>query len=275
MGDGTAGCGAGSRTGEDVLGEPIGAEADWQRRVVGRSLRTATQRSIDRGRALIDAAGVVLERSGGEDITVQDVADEAGQSLRTLYQYFASKDDLLLAVFEESMRSYALLIRRAIAGLDDPFERLAGAVVAAASMSRFSDEGLDRGLARLRLRLADSSPEIVGRSQAAVTTLIRELVVAAVDARRIEVDDPDGAVFMLMSLNAAFITSERLGNDSGVTRPDVTDVAVFCLRGMGAEVDAAAIEAIAARLSLPRTTRRGEPVAVPVPARARAPRQGK
>ena len=81
--------------------------ADWQRRVVGRSLRTAAARSVDRGNALIRAAATVLERSDGEDITVQEVADEAGQSLRTLYQYFESKDDLLLAVFEEAMRPSA------------------------------------------------------------------------------------------------------------------------------------------------------------------------
>ena len=76
------------------------AGADWQRRVVGRSLRTAAERSVDRGLSLINAAAAVLERSNGEDITVQEVADEAGQSLRTLYQYFESKDHLLLAAFQ-------------------------------------------------------------------------------------------------------------------------------------------------------------------------------
>lgn len=238
--------------GVDAVAEGAETDVDWHRRVVGRSLRTATQRSIDRGQALIRAAGVVLERSGGEDITVQDVADEAGQSLRTLYQYFASKDDLLLAVFEESMRTYARLIDKAVAGLDDPLERLVGAVVAATAMSRFSDIGIDRGLARLRLRLADSSPELVGRSQAAVTSLVRELVVAAADAGQVDVDDPDGAVFMLMSLNAAFITSERLGNDSGVPRPDATDVVVFCLRGMGADLGVKQVQSITKRLDLPK-----------------------
>ncbi len=225
--------------------------ADWRRRVVGRSLRSATQRSIDRGEALIRAAGTVLERSGGEDITVQDVADEAGQSLRTLYQYFESKDDLLLAVFEESMRTYAKLVARAIEGLDDPLERLGGALIAASSMSEFSERGLDRGLARLRLRLAESSPELVGRSQEAVTTLIRELIAEAATVDRIHVDDTDSAAFLLLSLNAAFITSERLGNDSGVPRPDVPGVVVFCLRGLGAEVDGAWVEAVTARLRLP------------------------
>lgn len=239
----------------------VDLDVDWQRRVVGRSLRTATQRSIDRGQALIRAAGVVLERSEGGEITVQDVADEAGQSLRTLYQYFASKDDLLLAVFEESMRTYAQLIRRAIAELTDPLERLAGAVVAASAMSRFSDVGFDRGLARLRLRLADSSPELVGRSQEALTSLVRELVVAAADAGQIEVDDPDGAAFLVLSVNAAYITSERLGNDSGVARPAESAVVVFCLRGLGADLDEDRLTSITARLALPTTNRKGRPVA--------------
>ena len=106
--------------------------ADWQRRVVGRSLRTATKRSIDRGATLIQAAATLLERSNGEGFTVQEVANEAGQSLRTLYQYFESKDDLALAVFEEAMKRYAKMIRSSIAELEDPLERLVGAVVAAA-----------------------------------------------------------------------------------------------------------------------------------------------
>src|SRR3546814_3762349 len=89
-------------------------EADWKRRVVGRSLRTAAERSVDRGLSLINAAVSVLQRSNGADITVQEVADEAGQSLRTLYQYFERKDDLLLAVLEEAMRTYASMIQSEI-----------------------------------------------------------------------------------------------------------------------------------------------------------------
>jgi AcrR family transcriptional regulator len=62
---------------------------------VGRSLRTAASVSVDRGKNLNQAAATVLARGDGQDITVQDVADEAGQSLRTLYHYFEGKDDLL------------------------------------------------------------------------------------------------------------------------------------------------------------------------------------
>ena len=236
----------------DAHDEPEGdASADWQRRVVGRSLRTAAERSVDRGRALIDAAAVVLERSGGDDITVQEVADEAGQSLRTLYQYFESKDDLLLAVFEEAMRTYALLIERAIGDLTDPLERLAGAMIAAARMPELSGRGLDRGLVRLRLKLSEVQPDLVGRAQSAVTALVSDLVHEAAAAGQLHVADPEAATFMLLSLNASFITAATIGNDAGVRPPDVAGIAAFCLRGLGADLSAKWYEKISARLRLP------------------------
>jgi AcrR family transcriptional regulator len=228
-----------------------GADADWRRRVVGRSLRMAAERSVDRSMNLIRAAATVLEHSGGEDITVQEVADEAGQSLRTLYQYFESKDDLLLAVFEEAMRTYALLIEKSIRQLDDPLERLAGAMVAAVRMPEFGGRGVDRGLVRLRLRLSQSQPELVGRAQAALTMLIRGLVDDAAASGRLKVVDPEAATFMILSLNAAFITAETVGNDAGVDRPDIVELTSFCLRGLGARLADGWYEAIDARLQLP------------------------
>jgi AcrR family transcriptional regulator len=238
-----------------------GAEADWHRRVVGRSLRTARERSVDRGMNLIRAAVTVLDRSNGEDITVQEVADEAGQSLRTLYQYFESKDDLLLAVFEEAMRTYAQMIGRAVADLDDPLDRLAGALLAALRMPEFSGTGVDRGLTRLRLKLSEVEPDLVGRAQSAVTALVAGLVESASAAGRITVPDAEAATFMLLSLNAAFITTETLGNDAGVRRPDVFAVATFCLRGLGAEVDGDWLADINTRLRLPARGRRARSTA--------------
>ena len=226
-------------------------DADWQRRVVGRSLRNAAERSVDRGRSLIAAAAAVLERSNGTDITVQDVADEAGQSLRTLYQYFESKDDLLLALFEEAMRTYARMIRRAVEDLSDPFERLAGTVLAAARMPEFSGTGLERGLARLRLKLSEVEPDRVTQAQAAVAAVVREAVEAAAAAGRVTITDADAATFILLSLNGAYITAETLGTDAGLRRPDAVAVTVFSLRGLGATVDEAELRAVETRLRFP------------------------
>jgi AcrR family transcriptional regulator len=228
-----------------------GTEADWHRRVVDRSLRSAAERSVDRGNALIAAAAVVLERSDGADITVQQVADEAGQSLRTLYQYFASKDDLLLALFEEAMRAYDQMIRQSISRLDEPLERLAGAMIAAASMPTITRSPLDRGMARLRYKLSESNPEMIGRAQEALTSLVRELVLAATEGRRLRANDADETTFMLLALNASYITSEMLGNDAGVARPDLVEVVTFCLLGLGAAVDHAWVDDVARRVELP------------------------
>lgn len=230
-------------------------EADWRRRVVGRSLRAAAERSVDRGQALIAAAATVLERANGGDVTVQEVADEAGQSLRTLYQYFESKDDLLLAVFEEAMRTYARLIRDAIEDLHDPLERLTGAMIAAVSMPQYSDSGFDRGLARLRLRLSEVQPDLVGRAQVSVTGLLQGLVEAAADAGQIEIADAETATFLVLSVNTAAITAERLGNDAGVRGPEPRDTVLFCLRGLGASTTPRSLEAIGARLRLPDRSR--------------------
>ena len=210
--------------------------ADWQRRVVGRSLRTATKRSIDRGATLIRAAATLLERSNGDGFTVQEVANEAGQSLRTLYQYFESKDDLLLAVFEEAMKRYARMIRNSIAGLDDPLERLAGAVIAAASMPAYSSPGVDVGLARLRLKLGDVDPALVARSHEPVTLVFLELVHQAAAAGEIIDQDAQAAVYIIISLNSSFIISQTLGNDQGLDLPEPEGLARFCLQGLGADL---------------------------------------
>ncbi len=237
----------------DVVEKPLTEEpdADWQRRVVGRSLRTAAERSVDRGMNLIRAAATVLARSNGSDITVQEVADEAGQSLRTLYQYFESKNDLLLAVFEEAMRTYARLIDEAIADLDDPLERLAGAMLAAARMPELSGIALDRGLIRLRVKLSETQPELVGRAQFAVTSLLLGLIEDAAASGCITAADPEGATFLILTVNAAFITAETLGNDAGVGRPDLVGITSFCLRGLGADMPDGWHEKVSGRLRFP------------------------
>ncbi|MEX5712974.1 TetR/AcrR family transcriptional regulator [Parafrankia sp. FMc6] len=220
---------------QDDDDEDVGA--DWHRRVVGRSLHSAQRRSIDRGARLIRAAAAVLERSNGQSLTVQDVADEAGQSLRTLYQYFASKDDLLLAVYEEAMRTYARIIRAAIATIEDPVERLAGGVIAAARMPALHDKaGVDRGLSQLRLQIGQVDPNLVARSQAPVTALYQELIgdaTAAVATASAPVLGVEQATYFLMSVRTSLVLSTTLGNEYGLRLPDVMDLSVFCLGGLG------------------------------------------
>jgi hypothetical protein len=111
-------------------------------------------------------------------------------------------------------------------------------------------------LIRLRLKLSEARPELVGRAQAAVTSLLLSLVETAAQAKRINIADTQGATFIILTVNAAFISAETVGNDAGVQRPDVVGITSFCLRGLGAEVDDSWFDDVNARLRLPEPTYR-------------------
>ena len=74
--------------------------------------------------AILRAAIDVFAERGYFNAQVADVARAAGVAAGTVYLYFKSKDDLLVSIFERSMRDGLALGRAAVAGLDDPSERL-------------------------------------------------------------------------------------------------------------------------------------------------------
>src|SRR6476660_9308482 len=74
--------------------------------------------------AILRAAIDVFADRGYFNAQVADVARAAGVAAGTVYLYFKSKDDLLVSIFERSMREDLALGRAAVAGLDDPSERL-------------------------------------------------------------------------------------------------------------------------------------------------------
>lgn len=76
-------------------------------------------------RALIlKAATKVFAQNGFFQSQVADVARLAGVAAGTVYLYFKGKDDLLVSIFERSMKDVLAEGRDAIAGIDDPAERL-------------------------------------------------------------------------------------------------------------------------------------------------------
>src|SRR4051794_30817512 len=108
--------------------EPVATEgSSWRELAVARSLDPARVRAEKRVQRFLDAALELMQRSPDKEFTVQEVVERSGQSLRSFYQYFAGKHELLLALFEESGRSTAEHLREVTAGerdaprLPDPF----------------------------------------------------------------------------------------------------------------------------------------------------------
>lgn len=78
----------------------------------------------DKRERILAAAERVFARRGFFAARVSEIAKDAGVADGTIYLYFKSKDDLLVSIFERSMREVIVEGRAALDGVDDPAERL-------------------------------------------------------------------------------------------------------------------------------------------------------
>jgi len=67
---------------------------------------------------IIDAALRIMDRRGAAQTTVTDVADALGISRRTVYNYFASTEQLFTAVAELALQGFVADVKSIIADLD-------------------------------------------------------------------------------------------------------------------------------------------------------------
>src|SRR5438094_9978098 len=92
------------------------------------SVTTATARPLlergDKRDAILRAATDVFASRGFFNAQVADVERAAGIAAGTVYLYFRSKDDLLVSIFERTMRDGLAEGRSAVAAIADPIERL-------------------------------------------------------------------------------------------------------------------------------------------------------
>ncbi len=110
----------------------------------------------DRERRIIAAARRLFDRKGYADTAVEDIAERAGLAVGTLYNYFPSKDELLLVILR---RETDTLIDAGERVLENPPKDLTTAVAAIASLFVDSITSDARGLWREVLAAALSSPE--------------------------------------------------------------------------------------------------------------------
>jgi AcrR family transcriptional regulator len=72
-------------------------------------------RSTETVALILEAAAQILERDGLAGFTTNALAERAGVSIGTVYQYFGDKNAVLLALAEQQMKSSLDAVRRALA----------------------------------------------------------------------------------------------------------------------------------------------------------------
>ena len=164
-------------------------EPAWRERAVSRSLNAARSRAEQRVQRFLDAAFALIDEKGTTEFTIQEVIDRSKQSLRGFYQYFDGKDELLLALFEETIREATEDLERVVDAETEPFERLRVFTIRLHEWCDPSETPRKRGAHNRRpimefsVQLAVNHPDRVKAAMAPISRMMLELVDAA-DGRR-------------------------------------------------------------------------------------------
>jgi AcrR family transcriptional regulator len=187
------------RTIPDATNEPVAdtereANVSWREMAVARSLDSARTRAENRVQRFIGAAMELIATNQGKDFTVQEVVERSEQSLRSFYQHFDGKHELLLALFEESVVSTVAYLKERIGDEADPLERLHAFVIEyhracrPPSPGQTPPKGVPPAMAEFAQQLLTQHPKEAARAFGPLVTMFRELLDEAVAAGAVRPD---------------------------------------------------------------------------------------
>jgi len=216
-------------------GEDAGSgDARWRERALERSLRSARDRALSRSDRFMAAATELMRETDRTDFTVQEIVERSKMSLRSFYQHFASKDELVLALLEEGIRGAIERLRVHVDRHDDPVDRLRTFVT---GLSRLTEgdigAGTNRAFTVYHLRLAESHPTEFSHAIAPQVGLLLEILDAGVATGqfRSDLSTSQLATIVTQTLVSA-MHMHVLGVQVADARITGQDLFSFCLGGV-------------------------------------------
>jgi AcrR family transcriptional regulator len=218
--------------------------ARWEERSTNRVLEAGRDQILERSRKIVAAAYQLLDEEGLEGLTIRAVLTKTGLSRRAFYERFADKDELVLAVFEETIRLATSHYTTLLEPVSDPVERLK-LIVTSIGLGRNSSEtgNADRShrrgaaMSREHLRLAESRPEDLQAALRPLVALIAQQLADGIKAGLVRDADPERLATLVYNLIATTMHTEFLAQENA--QPDQTrraqltnDIWEFCRRAV-------------------------------------------
>jgi AcrR family transcriptional regulator len=234
-----------SKSGRSAAATLVGTQARWEERSTNRVLNARRDQILGRSRQIVEAAYQLLEQKGLEGLTIRAVLKRTGLSRRAFYERFGDKDELVLAVFEQTIRMASSRYSEQINALADPMERLK-LIVMGLVLGKGSLEAIDgaesgrRGAAMSRehLRLAESRPDDLQAALSPLLLLIAQQLSDGMEAGSVRRDDPQRLAALVYNLVSTTVHSELLTQKTA--HPDwarrvqlAADIWEFCRRAIG------------------------------------------
>jgi len=206
----------------------------WAERAADRSplVHRSRARSIAQAKSMVDAARRLIEEKG-EGFTTQELVKEAGIALQTFYRHFEGKDQLLLAVLEDTIAEGAAQFEAAARHLPDPLDRLRSYVTAVLAPIQNGDSLGPRFITAEHWRLHQLFPQEMAYVTRPVTDLLLRDIREAQARGLLHPADPErGAWLMTRLLMATFHHYAFATGDEGA-KTITEDVWAFCLNALG------------------------------------------
>lgn len=210
-------------------------------RAVQRSaaVQRSRMRIAEQVRSMLDAARRLIQDKGDE-FTIQELAAEAGVALQTFYRYFASKDELLLAVIGDAMTDACGRWAQAAAELPNPLDKLR--LYITSTLERLSSDGRDAATTRFIVathwRLHRNFPTELAAAEQPFVDLLRDAINAAVQAGMLKQPNPEWDSWLLAELVRSvyhyYAFAPKTGDDLELVKEQLWR---FCLTAVGGTPD--------------------------------------
>jgi AcrR family transcriptional regulator len=201
-------------------------------RAVARSLEARRAAVATEVRKLVEAALVLIQRTGDVQPRVSEIVREAGLSNQAFYKHFRSKHELLVAVLDEGVRILASYLAHRMGEATSPREQVREWI------RGMLEQALDaqgaqatRPFVGARARLAESLPEEVARSERQLTELLSGAIARAVVAGELPDAIPDRDAESIYHLAMGWVET-RLKEPARATREDAERLEAFALAGV-------------------------------------------
>lgn len=187
--------------------------------------------SDDKRRRVLESAKAAFARDGFAVASVNRIAQDAGISIGALYKYFRTKEDLFLAIIDESRALIMSTIRSILEAESGFFERVEALLGAAAMSAREDPDLIKLYVACTSEELAPLAPELSARIESASAGLYRAMVEEAQASGEVRGDiDPRFAAFLVddifLSVQFSFASTYFAGRLDAFVGPGASPVEV-------------------------------------------------
>jgi len=201
----------------------------------GRSTDTVGVEAEPRERRFMRSALAILGETGRTDFTVLEVVERSKTSLRSFYQHFSTKDELLLALIDKIMSESTRVWREdtddlaPVAALRELINRMC------TPAETTTQDKVNRGLTYYNDHLAEALPREYARVLSSLHGLIKDIINRGIaDGSFRDNIEVDATAALIMQSALGAMRLQVLGAELSGVPVDANHIYEFCVGALGA-----------------------------------------